>query len=308
MSFAELQITTQENEIIVEMSPRNPEPYKDVNINISSYATDLNKAIITWQGDKGILLSGIGKTSYSFKTLGPNTSMTISVLIKPVGSVNTINKRIVINPSEIDLLWEAVDGYTPPFYKGKTLSSKGGLIKVVAIPNSDTIKKGGGNISYIWKNNDEVKPDSSGYNKNSYTFRGDVYSNDNNVTVIASSVDGNYSAEKIIDIQRYLPRVIFYKKSPTEGVLYNNAFSEKTTFDEEELTLVAEPYNLAIKNKGGDFNYAWNINGDRIDTPSKPLELTVRPTSRGGYADVSIVVEGMNELFQKVIGRLKLSL
>ncbi len=306
--FAEMQIDVQEEEIIVSTSPKNPEPYDDVSISLSSFATDLNKAIITWQGSGGILQSGIGKTDYSFKATGPNTTMTITVTIKPVGSVGIITKKIYLSPSEIELLWESVDGYVPPFYKGKTLFSRGGKIKAVAIPNTNTIKSGNGNISYSWKNNGTIIQDASGYNKNSYVFKNDLFDTTNNITVIASSVAENYNAEKTISIPAYSPKVLFYKKSPTEGVVYNSALSDGTFLDEDEMTLVAEPYYLSLKGGEDSFSYTWTINGDPIKTPSKKTELTIRPTSRGGYAQINLVVESLKQLFQKVTGQLKLTL
>lgn len=126
LSRAEMQIEVQEGEIEVKTNPSNPQPYQNVTITLSSYATDLNKAIISWQGESGTLISGIGKTSYSFTAGGPNTTTIFSINIKPTGSMSTITKRVVIAPSEIEIMWEAVDGYTPPFYKGKSLPISGG--------------------------------------------------------------------------------------------------------------------------------------------------------------------------------------
>lgn len=307
-SFAETQITTGEDEIIVDVSPNNPEPYADVSINITSYATDLNKAIITWQGDGGVLLSGIGKTSYSFKASGPNTTIIINIIIKPVGGVSTISKKIILTPSEIELLWEAIDGYTPPFYKGKALFSRGGIVKAVAIPSTNTIKQGSGNVSYLWKNNDSVVSGASGYDKNYFIFSNDLFDTENSITVTASSVEENYNAEKTLSIGAFSPKILFYKKSPTEGVMYNTALENNTILSGDEMTLVAVPYFLAIKGNEDNFLYTWTINGDPINTPSKKTELTIRPTSRGGYADISLVLESINELFQKVTGQLRLTL
>lgn len=305
--FAETQIQVQEDEISIDVSPNSPQPYEDVTISVTSYATDLSKAIITWKGASGVLLSGIGKTTYSFKALGPNTRSTINISIKPVDAIGSINKSVTITPSEIELLWESVDGYTPPFYKGKALTTKGGLIKVVAIPNTDTIKSGNGKVSYSWKNNDSAMPDLSGYNKNSYTFKNDIYSNENIINVSASSVSQNYNAEKTIEIPAYNPKILFYKKSPLEGTLYNKVLDANTTFKEDEISIVAEPYFLSIKNSS-NISYAWKINGDSINTPSKKTELTIRPTDRGGYATIDLVMENLDELFQKVEGILKLTL
>ncbi|MFA6386656.1 MAG: hypothetical protein WCW04_02725 [Candidatus Paceibacterota bacterium] len=308
-SIAEnLQIDVQEGEISVETIPNNPQPYGDVTINLTSYATDLNKAIIVWTGDKGVILSGIGETSYSFKAGGPNTSNAFNIKITPVGSMNTISKKIVINPSEIDVVWESVDGYTPPFYKGKALPTSGSTIRVVAIPNTNTIKTGVGSMAYIWSNTSETKLDASGYNKNSYTFKNSMFDDTNEVKVIASSVNGNYGAESTIKIPVYPPKVLFYKKSPTEGVLYNKNLDNNYVFSEEEMTIVAVPYFLATKGVEFNFNYNWDVNGEPIKTPKKKTELTIRPASRGGYADISITIESVSDLFQKVIGQLKLTL
>ena len=308
ISFADMQIQVQDDEINVETIPNNPEPYQNVTINITSYATDLNKAAISWQSNKGIVLSGIGKTSYSFKTDGPNTTNTFNISITPSDSITSINKKVVINPSEIEVIWESVNGYTPPFYKGKTLPTSGSKIKVVAIPNTNTIKSGAGSISYTWKNLNDTILDASGYNKNSYIFKNDMFDKTNKITVTASSVDGSYAAENTANIPIYSPKIIFYKKSPTEGTFYNNALTSDTTFSEDEMTLVAEPYFLATKGSESKFNYSWNINGDQIATPSKKTEITIRPTSRGGYADISVTMENISELFQTVTGQLKLTL
>lgn len=308
-SYAELQVGVQNEDIIVNVSPRNPEPYQNTTITITSYSTDLNKASITWQKGKELLLSGTGRTSYSFKTTGPNTTMVFDITIKPAGSISMINKRVSISPSEIELLWEPVNSYTPPFYKGKALPTKGSSIKAVAIPNTNTIKSNLGSISYTWKNNNEVVEDSSGYNKNYYLFKDDIYSGDgNNITVVASSVENNYTAEKSINIPIYSSRVLFYKKSPTEGVLYNNNIKNNYIMSEDEMTVVAEPYYLDIKNKWNAFSYDWKINGSAIQTPLSKTELTIRPSSRGGYATINVAFDNANDLFQKIIGVLKINL
>src|ERR1035437_8999033 len=308
LSYAETQIEIQEGDINVETVPNNPQPYQDVTINLSSYATDLNKAIITWQSGSNTVLSGIGKTSYSFKALGPNTTTVFDINITPAGAMSTVSKRVVISPSEIEIMWESVDGYTPPFYKGKALPISGGLIRAVAIPNTNTIKSGNGSITYTWKNADNTILDASGYNKNSYVFKNSLFDTKNVISVIAQSVNGNYGAENTIDIPVYQPKMVFYKKSPTEGILYNNALGSESVMTEDEMTIVAEPYFLSIKGNEYKFTYGWKINGADIDTPLKKTELTVRPTARGGYATIDVLIANANELYQTVTGQLTLDL
>jgi len=310
ISFAESQIEVQNEEINVETSPSNPEPYTEVTITISSYATDLTKATIIWRDQTGILSSGIGKINYTFTTEGPDTTNYFIVEITPVESMGTITKNIRITPSEIEVMWESVDGYVPPFYRGKSLPVSGGFIKAVAIPNTSTIKSGSGSLTYTWKNSGETVADASGYNKNYYKFKNSMFDKVNEVTVVASSVGGNYAAEKTIEIPIYEPKIIFYKKSPIEGIFYNNALNKEATMGEaeSEMTIVAEPYFFSLNDKINDLDYSWKINGSMITTPSKKAELTVRPESRGGYATIQVIIENMDEIFQKVSKELKLNI
>ncbi|MEI7689213.1 MAG: hypothetical protein WCI91_03465 [Candidatus Nomurabacteria bacterium] len=308
LSRAEVEIGITENDINIDMYPEKPQPYQDTKITLSSYATDLNKAMIEWRSGNKIILSGYGKTTYSFKTQGPNTSTSFVVTIMTSDTRDRLTKSFTINPSEVEILWESVDGYTPLFYKGKSLVSSEGLIRAVAIPNTNTIKSGRGDISYTWKKSDKTNLDVSGYNKDSYTFYGSVLNDSEKVSVKASSVDGSYDAEGKTEIPTYDPEIIFYNKSPTEGIQYQNALTENSPFPGNEMTLVAEPYFLALKNNEKNFTYDWTINGDSVTTPLNKRELTVSPTSRGGYASIMLTLENINKLFQKVTGQLKLSL
>ena len=77
---------------------------------------------------------------------------------------------------------------------------------------------------------------------------------------------------------------------------------------EDEMTIVAEPYFVSLNSKRGDFTYKWQVNGSMIPTPTKKTELTVRPSSHGGYATIDLTIENMSELFQKVSNQLKLNL
>lgn len=306
--FAESEIVLQENDIDVEVIPQNPEPYQDVTLKLISYAVDLNKSVIEWRSGSKIILSGYGKTTYTFKAFGPNTTTVFDITITPPGTINSITKSIGISPSEVELLWEATDGYTPPFYKGKSFISREGGIRVVAIPNTNTIKEGRGNLSYIWKSNDNTIQSVSGFNKNSYTFSNDPLNKKEEIQVLASSVDGKYSAGKNVSIPIVQPKIIFYKKSPTEGTLYNQALTDNFFMTEDEITIIAEPYFLATKGKENSFIYTWKINNETIQTPTKKNEITIRPSSRGGYATISLMMKNIRTLFQEANGQLKINL
>jgi hypothetical protein len=296
------------SDISVDISPSNPQPYSDVTISLSSYAVDINKATIVWKNGKNTLLSGIGKASYSFKTLGPDVGITFNIAITPVESGSPLGKQVTIRPSEVTLLWESVNGYVPPFYRGKSFPSSESIIKVVAVPNSASLGSSKGKVVYTWKKNDSTDLGLSGYNKDSYVYQNNNLDTEDKVTVQASSVDGIYNATNSTTIGIVDPTIIFYKKSPTEGVLYGQALGGETSVSEDQATIVAEPYFLAIKGNESDLIYKWQTNGNDIDTPREKTELSVEPTSRGGYATIGIAIENASLLFQKVSAQLKLNL
>lgn len=308
MVFAENEILVQESDISVITIPEDPKPYDDVTIKLESYSTDLNKAMIEWRNDKNVLLKGYGKTSYSMTSGGPDSVYGLIITIVPSESSTSITKKISINPSEVSLVWESVDGYVPPFYKGKSFVTPESLIKVIAIPNTNKIKKGKGNISYTWKQNDSTISEASGYGKDSFVFKNSELNTSEIISVKAESVDGKYSATNTIEIPITKPKMIFYKKSPTEGILYNRSLKNNEVLTEDEVTIVAAPYFLALNTNENDFTYKWKINGQSIDTPSRKTELTIRPSSRGGYATIETVFENLNTFYQTISGSLKLSL
>ena len=300
-----LDIGIQDSDINFSITPASPEPYQNVSIKLTSYATDLNKATINWQAGSRVLLSGIGKTEYSFKTSGPNIATVLDVIINASEGGDPITKRFVITPSEIDMLWESVDGYTPPFYKGKAFVSREGIIRVVAIPTG-----GLNDVTYDWKNNNSSVQEVSGYNKNSYTFKNEAIKLKESISVSVSSVNSQYNASGSINIPIIDPKIIFYKKSPTEGIFYNNSLGKEVTMPktEDKMTIVAEPYFMTLKSNSDLFTYSWQVNGNDIETPIEKTQLTVTPTSRGGQATVSLSIDNLNLLFQSAIAQLKINL
>lgn len=306
--FSEGAIDTSGSTINAEIYPENPKPYEKVTIKLSSYAIDINKAMIVWLKGSDIVLSGYGSTSYSFETSGPDTATIFDIKITPAGSNDAINKRVTIISSDLEILWESIGGNTPPFYKGKALPTQEDVINVVAIPNTKTIKSGMGEMTYTWKSNDNTVLESSGYNKNSYKFQNSVLNDKENIKVRVSSLDGQYNTEGEINIDIKKPFVLFYKKTPYLGVLYNEAFKNETQIYEGETTIVAEPYFLSSKNQEYDFVYTWEMNGEKINTPVKNNEITVRPTSMGGYTDISFKMESITRLFQRISSKIRLNL
>jgi hypothetical protein len=302
--YAEIKVDA--GDINIEMIPNNPEPYSDVTIKLKSYALDLDRANIEWKISNKIVLSGVGRTLYTFTTSSPNTTTIINLNITPDTGI-VINKQIIIRPSEIEMLWQAVDSYTPAFYKGKALPIQESKIKIVAFPNTINVAKANKkNMVYTWQRGDNAVPNSSGYGKDSFTFTNSVLAFTEHIGLSVSSTDNTYNATGTLDVGIVKPKILFYKKSPINGALYDEAMLDSTTMTEDEMTIIAEPYYL--NKDSSDLQYDWKINNNSINTPSKKTELTIRPSSRGGYALVSLSVDSITKLFQSITNSIKINL
>lgn len=304
-----LAFSAQAEDISVKLTPENPKPFSDVTISLESLNVNIDNANIEWKSNGKTVLSGQGKKTYVFKTGGSNTNTNFEVSILPENSSISIKKTINIAPSDIDILWEAVDSYTPPFYKGKALPTKQSKIKVTAFPNTSGLSQiNQKNLTYTWKNDFNTIKNSSGLGKNTYTFLNSEIKNVEKIGLDIINQSGSYKSSGNLNINIVSPEVIFYKKSPLEGILYQKSIENNDFIEEDEVTIVVEPFFISSIENRNTFKYEWEINNTRIDTPTNPFELTVRPSSRGGYATINFMIENINKLFQKVEKSIKIEL
>jgi hypothetical protein len=299
--FAELRGV----DILVSVVPENPKPYEDVTIVIDSYSADLNSAIIEWRSGEKVLLKDTGIKDFSFKMGALNTKSVIDIKITtPAGE--TVQKRIILEPADMDILWQATNSYVPPFYRGKALPPKEGEVRVIAIP---TGSKGiqANNATYIWKLNSQTQQDQSGYKKNNFLFDLSSSGSLDTVEVASTPTAGGSVSTGQLKISGINPQILFYKKLGNEGILYNKNLSQEFFLEESEITLVAEPYFMG-NTQSNTNEYEWKLNGEIIPTPAKRNMLTIRPTSRGGYAKVNLMIENTLKLFQSAKQELKINL
>lgn len=292
-------------DILANITPENPRPYEDVTITLESYATDLNRAMIEWKSGEKIFLKNTGVTDYSFKMGALGTQSLIDIKIITVDG-DIVQKRIILTPTDMDILWQAVNSYVPPFYKGKALPPKEGKVRVIAIPSG---QKGiqANNTAYNWKLNNATQQDQSGYKKNSFVF--DLTNGtEDSIEVTSIPVSEGSNATGSFKISGVNPEILFYKKSINEGIYYNKTLGKEMYLDTDEITIVGEPYFMGDNQNTGSHIYEWKINGEDIQTPTKRNTLTVRPTSKGGYAKISLRIENTLKLFQSAVQNLTINL
>lgn len=298
----------KDGDILVNVVPETPGPNQNVTLTLSSYATNLNKATITWSMGGKIQLDGIGEKTFSFTTgnIGTKTEITIAIIIN---ATSRVDKKIIIEPSQVDLLWEAPGSYTPPFYRGKALPAQESVVQVVAMPvDSDGIVRPTTKV-YNWKKDFKVDQFNSGYGKYSYSVRNSYLNRTDTVSLNFSSLSGG-GGENTLTINYEKPRLLFYEKNPSVGVLYNTLLNKGFPLSKGEMTLHVAPFFFSTEKgvTGKQMTYLWTINGQSISAPTPANELTVRGSTQAGLAKVNLSLTNTLTLFQEAQQNLSITL
>lgn len=289
------------------LTPQNPGPYENVSIKLESYSFDPTRSNITWTVNNKIVSSGYGKTSFSLKLGGEGSQTTILVSVITSDS-EKYDAGIILAPQSIDLVWEAIESYTPPFYKGKALPGEGSLVKITALPSfySEGKKITAENISYKWYFNSSAVQDLSGFGKQTFTTYLDYLSNENEIRVVAQSLDGN-TAEKRITITPNKIDPIFYEYDPTLGTNYARALDNFLEI-KKDLFLTIAPYFISSKGSvASGLEYNWSLNGLPI-TPTDNTHLTLHPKEgSSGVSTLNVSISNTKRILQEIEKKIEIS-
>ncbi len=306
--FLPQSVSAQFNQLLptsinLDILPENPSANQNVSASLSSFDTDLNAATITWQVNGKTIQSGKGIKKASFKTGNINTSTKIDIQIVTQQG-EKITKSYSIKPTEVDLLWQA-DGYTPPFYKGKTMFVHQNKITFIAIPhilNSSGKEISPTNLIYKWTRNGVVMEDSSGYGKNTFTMTGSLISRQLDVTVDVTSPDTGAVgfAETLVTPRD--PEIYLYEKSPLYGVLFEKALTQTVQLTGKEMGVVAVPLFFGTTYaENPSLSYNWGINGSVVGTDTHTASRIFRQQEGTvGTSHISVSIEHASKILQSM--------
>lgn len=250
--------------INITTSPSSPAAGQTVMASVDALEFNINLANIVWSLDGKVMKSGQGEKTFAFKAPLAGKSTNLSVTVTPPGK-SPISRNVDISVGgSMDIIWEAVDGYTPPFYRGKTLPIKQSAIKVVAMPNvksSNGIPLKASTFAYTWRKDGSNVMGQSGLGKNSMVFINQILEQTNRVEV--SATNGLETINSSIIVAPFTPDILFYEYDQlTLSPKYQKAFAASNTIAQPRMTLVAEPYFLARDWKTNNgVVLDWNING-----------------------------------------------
>ncbi len=291
----------------LNVSPANPAPGESVSVSVSSSQFNIDLANISWSLDGKVVSSGIGEKTFSLKApVGGKTSVVLVTVTPSKGQ--SIEKSVNISSGDLDLIWESVDGYTPPFYRGKTLPIKQSVIKIVAIPDVRSSSGSNAKINdfvYSWRKDGSNMAGQSGLAKNSFQFANQILDQNNRIDV--SATNGTKTVENSMIITPFTPEIVFYKFDQDKGMsALEKAFTDTVNVSNQpRYTIAAEPYFLK-KNflKDKNVTFTWKLNNQEAKAGVKNNLGIV--TSNKGMISLQLNYDEGDKLFRAINGGLRI--
>jgi len=305
--FANSEIATAQvpsnitDDIILEMTPQNPSPGQQVRVEVESFTTDLQKAIITWTINGEARQQEVGNQTFIF--IAPNAGInTVVGVVTSFSNGSVARDSIIITPSNVDVIVEGLT-YTPPMYNGRALFTHQSEVNIAAIP---TLIENGRQLSaneifYGWEINGTYIRDVSGVGRDNIIYRGRVISRPITIDVTAENISGTLKARKIIVLEPEEPEILLYEQNPLQGVLFEKALLGQFNIEREELAVAAVPYFFDVKKRDDiALDYKWGENGSPINSAALSSNLTFRNAGlqKNGISEIAVSTNHLSHLLQ----------
>lgn len=274
--------------------PLNPQPQQQITITAQSYSTDISQALMTWTYNGKVISSNTGQTTIAVIAPAGGTTGTIIATATGAGFDQT-SATLLLRPASIDLLWEGVGSYAPPFYKGRALPSIGSIIKVTAVPAYNAPRQ----LSYSWTQNGDAQTANSGYNKTSYLFQNSALISTEQIGVTEQS--GGFSAQNSVAITPINPTVIGYFN--TDGYIdYANGGTSSLSTTASGAIVHFEPYFFSTPYSiPHDLSFAYaDSTGNTLDTGDPENELRLSRPDEGGQSQLSLMISTIEYSLQNL--------
>lgn len=298
------------DDIIVNVYPEIPGPNTEVELSIKSYSFNLNNYYIAWFKNGVRESADYGNREFTFTTADPGVATDISLAVEYEGQVFRKEFRFV--PSEVDLLWEATDAYTPPFYRGKALPLLQSSIKVTAIPETQLIAPADApKLVYYWDRNYKRNIPASGFGKQSLVFEADPLLVEEIVEVTSNDRRENSFAKNmlVIPTKAFEPKMLFYEINEKGRLMTNKALNTNPLVNGDTIKLSFHPLHLSTTAPNFvDLFVGWNVNGKERPPQdfNKQNQLYITTNEGSGEVNVSLELKNIRKIMQEMKGEMAL--
>ncbi len=299
--------SVNESDIEVIITPESPGANEPVYIRLDSNTVDLNRYPIQWTVDGAPAGGGTGQRDIEVVAGGYGTTMNIVATISLQGI--TIRKEIFLSPQDITLLWEAVDSYVPPFYRGKKMPGKESLIRIYALPNFrvNNNSLALNDAIYLWTRNGNRILNIGGYGRDSIVIEQGRLRDSEEIIADVSSVSGNIQAQKTITIPMITPRIHWYTRD-NYGYRRLTAIDNGLRVASGDVNLIAEPYFFSLTQGISDLDFDWKIGSESLylEIGAPKHELVVTNPGTTGKTDFSVTIENPKTFLQTAAASIPL--
>ncbi len=288
--------TSEGPEILVTLSPANPGANQSVTASLQSFSLDLERAAISWYLDDARKDSGPAHKTFTFHTGQTGKEMRLAVHVDTQEGL-TADKVLVINPANVDLMWEAAT-YVPPLYRGKSLPTPGSLVRVVALPSfvgNDGGRLRSENLIYDWERDFSKVFAASGRGKNIFVFTMPDGFASVDIGLRVSDESGGLVAENKLSLTPIAPSIRFYEEHPLEGTRYAHALTKSFDLRASEFTLRAEPFGMFAS--GAPLDYLWQVDGTAATPHTEAKNLLTLRQNKGssGSSSLSLTITNLTK-------------
>lgn len=205
--------------------------------------------------------------------------------------------------TQININYQAIDSYTPPFYEGRAIPGEQAYIKAVAEVKISTLA---GDLDpeklfYAWEYNGNYLYDYSNTNSKVVYITLDQLKNVNNLklSVYLNNRQENLLAEKNIQIYPHNPIIALYRENDNPIITYANTINKKyetyQVFTNENFNILAEPFYFSVKNPTDkSLFYAWELNGIVGTDNSTNVFNYSAPSSNGYKSGITLKLSNEN--------------
>lgn len=280
-------------DLSISAIPSDPRPGQQVQFEAISYSVDLTQTLIVWKYNNRTVHSSIGGTKISLTAPGAGETGTVTATISG-GGFSPVTEGYILRPASIDLLWEAPDSYTPPFYKGKAHPSTNAIIRGYAVPTASAPR----NLYYTWSRNDSVQQSVSGMGKNAYVFKNSELNTFERIKVAA---DGSFfSGTSTAAVIPRTPSLIAYEK--IDGFInYAAGTTNRINTDNQGIIVRFEPYFFSIaRNIASDLTFNIRLGEEEIAGGQNINEIRLARPENGGTFSMNVLISANTYTLQSV--------
>jgi hypothetical protein len=283
--------------ITFSTSPTVPGPNQEVTVKMQSFAVDLDTAEIIWYLGDDPAMQGIAQKTFTTRTGDFGKPTTLNITIVPLFG-ETLHKRFVIEPSEVDMLWEART-VVPPFYKGKAIPTYRSHVKVTAIPRRNSASSNPALFHYKWTYN-RIMGLGDATGMNSVVIPMGYADSPVPVNVEVSMIGSDWKAPEFFNVKGGEAKVVFYEDAPLLGTLFNKGLSRSHLGAGNIFAVRAVPYFFSQDNyTNNELLYTWLVNSARINQGYDPTRLQLTKSGKGSETfSVSLRVQNPKRILQ----------